>query len=166
MRKGSLCSMILVMVMAALLFSQSAVAEVIFQVGEPVVTKIGEEQGPEAAAAAFKVVPLQAIATDLGGSPMPWWHLDVVYYAQGQFTVYGAGEFYTRVKVTDPKTGQFITFPKEGPHTYSAGNYLLSSNLSVSGNPSNLPFQFILTYQFKQAGAATWKNVSTKIILY
>ena len=105
-------AMTLIVVMSVLLFSQVALAEVEFQIGEPVLTKVDEVQHQEVTATVFKIVPLQAVATDSGGLPKPWWHLDEVYYLSAQFTVYGTGTFYARVKVTDVKTGAFITFPK------------------------------------------------------
>ena len=149
-----------------LLFSHLALAEVAFHVGEPVLTKIDEVQHQGVAAAVFKVVPLQAVATNSAGSPTsptPWWLLDQVYYLWAQFTVYGTGTFYARVKVTDVKTGQSINFPKTAYQQQSDGNYTIQSNLSVSGDPSRLPRQFKLTYEFKVG--TTWKGVFTKIML-
>ncbi len=155
--------MTLIVVMVAILFSQSALAQVEFQVGEPVLTKVDEVQHQGVAAAVFKIVPLQAVATNSGGSSTPWWLLDQQYYLWGQFTVYGTGKFSARVKVTDVQTGVFVNFPKT-PYELSDGNYSIQTNLSVSGDPSKLPRQFKLTYEFKVG--TTWKSVSTKIMLY
>jgi len=158
-------AMTLIVVMVAILFSQSALAQVEFQVGEPVLTKVDEVQHQGVAAAVFKIMPLQAVATNSAGSPTsptPWWLLDQVYYLWAQFTVYGTGTFSARVKVTDVKTGQFITFPKTA-YERSDGNYTIQTNLSVSGDPSKLPRQFKLAYEFKVG--TTWKSVSTKIML-
>ena len=156
-------AMTLIVVMSVLLFSQVALAEVEFQIGEPVLTKVDEVQHQEVTATVFKIVPLQAVATDSGGLPKPWWHLDEVYYLSAQFTVYGTGTFYARVKVTDVKTGAFITFPKTA-YERSGGNYGIVTELSASGDPSKLPRQFKLTYEFKVG--TTWKSVSTNILYY
>ena len=159
--------MSLIVVMVAILFSQPAFAQMGFQVSEPVLTKVSEvqQQGVVGVAAVgFKVIPLQAFTVPAGQlGPQAWWALDEEHWFRALFTVYGTGTFYTRVKVTDVKTGQFIRFPKTGPYNVSDGEYEIHSVLSVSGSPVNLPRQFILTYEFKVGTA--WKAVSTKILL-
>jgi hypothetical protein len=156
-------AMTLMGVMGILLFSHLALAEVEFQVGETALTRIGEVQPQGVAAGGFQVVPLQAVVMDAGGLPTPWWHLDQDYYLSAQFTVYGTGPFKARVKVTDVKTGQFITFPKTA-YEQSDGNYSIQTTLSASGDAGKLPRQFKLTYEFKVG--TTWKSVSTKFLLY
>lgn len=159
-------AMTLIVMTGILLFSHFALAEVAFQVGEPVLTTIDGVPHQGVAAAVFKVVPLQAVATNSIGpptSPAPWWLLDQEYYLWAQFTVYGTGTFQARIKVTDVKTGQSVNFPKTTYEQQSDGNYMIQSNLSVSGDPSKLPRQFKLTYEFKVG--TTWKGVSTKIML-
>ena len=157
--------MSLIVVMVAILFSQSALAQIEFQVSEPVLTEVGEVRDLGVAAAGFKIVPLQAFTVPAGQvGPQAWWGLDEEHWFRALFTVYGTGTYYTRVKVTDVKTGQFFRFPKTGPYNISDGEWAIYSVLSVSGNPLNLPRQYILTYEFKVG--ITWKAVSTKILLY
>jgi len=156
--------MSLIVVMVAILFSQSALAQIEFQVSEPVLTKVGEVQQQGVGAGGFKIVPLQAFTVPAGQvGPQAWWALDEEHWFRALFTVYGTGTYYTRVKVTDVKTGQFVRFPKTGPSNVSDGEWAIHSVLSVSGNPLYLPRQFILTYEFKVG--TTWKAVSTKILL-
>lgn len=164
-------AMTLIVVMAVLLFSQLALAEVEFQVGEPVLTEVGEvqDQGVAVAAAVFKIVPLQAFTIRISDQlPWAWWLLDEEFLFRALFTARGSGTYYTRIKVTDVPTGQSIRFPKEGPYVTSGGTLTQTSTpLSVGplpGVPTPLPRQFILTYEFKVG--TTWKGVSTKIWLY
>ena len=162
-------AMTLIVVMSVLLFSQLAFAQLQFRVGEPVVTEVGEVQDQAVAAAVFKIVPLQAFTIRISDQlPWAWWLLDEEFLFRALFTASGSGTYYTRIKVTDVKTGVFFRFPKEGPYSISAGTLTQTSTpLSVgplSGVPTPLPRQFILTYEFKVG--TTWKGVSTKIWLY
>lgn len=162
-------AMTLIAVMAVLLFSQLALAEVEFRVGEPVLTEVGQVQDQAVAAAVFKIVPLQAFTIRISDqSPWAWWLLDEEFLFRALFTASGSGTYYTRIKVTDVPTGLSIRFPKEGPYSTSGGTLTQTSTpLSVGplpGVPTPLPRQFILTYEFKVG--TTWKGVSTKIWLY
>jgi hypothetical protein len=163
-------AMALVVVMAVLVFSQLALAQLQFRIGEPVLTEVGEVQDQAAAAAAgFKITPLQAFTVRTSdGYPQASWQFNEEYYFRALFVASGTGTYYTRIKVTDVPTGQSIRFPKEGPYVTSGGTLTqTSTTLSVgplSGVPTPLPRQFILTYEFKVG--TTWKGVSTKIWLY
>ena len=161
-------AMTLIVVMVAILFSQSALAQVEFQVGEPVLTEVGKLPDQAEAAAVFKIIPLQAFTIGISDqSPWAWWLLDEEFLFRALFTASGSGTYYTRIKVTDVKTGLFIRFPKEGPYSTTGGTLTQTSTpLSVGplpGVPTPLPRQFILTYEFKVG--TTWKGVSTKIML-
>jgi hypothetical protein len=163
--------MTLIVLMVAILFSQSALAQVEFRAGEPVLSEVGEVQDQGVAAVAgLKIFPLQAFTIRISDElPWAWWLLDEEFVLRALFTVRGTGTYYTRIKVTDVKTGLFIRFPKEGPYTATGGvvNAQTSTPLSVgplSGVPVRLPRQFILTYEFKVG--TTWKGVSTKMWLY
>ena len=158
--------MILIVAMVAILFSQSALAQIRFHVGEPVITKVDEVQNEGVAAAAFKIIPLQAYTVNSGGTPWAWWHLNEEFNLRALFTVYGSGTYYTRIKVTDVKTGLFFRYPKEGPYNASEGvvKVITSTPIAAEGDPSFLPRQFIFTYEFKVG--TTWKGVSTKVLFY
>ncbi len=158
--------MILIVAMVAILFSQSALAQIRFHVGEPLITTVDEVQDEGVAAAAFKIIPLQVYTVNSGGSPWAWWHLNDQFYLRALFTVYGAGTYYTRVKVTDAKTGLFFRYPKEGPFVALEGvtQLITSTPFDAEGDPSALPRQFIFTYEFKVG--TIWKGVSTKVLFY
>ena len=161
--------MTLIVAMAAILFSQSALAQMEFQVGEPVLTEVAEVQDQEVAAAGFKIFPLQAFTIRISDqSPWAWWQLEEEYRFRALFAVSGTGTYYTRIMVTDVKTGLSGRFPKTGPYDASGGLvYQIDSLLSASaipGVPVQLPRQLILTYEFKVG--ATWKAVSTKVWYY
>jgi len=163
-------AMALVVVMAVLLFSQLALAQLQFRIGEPVLTEVGEVQDQAAAAAAgFKITPLQAFTVRTSdGYPQASWQFNEEYYFRALFVVSGTGSYYSRVKFTDIKTGLSGHFPKTGPHNASSGViYEIQSLLSAEplpGVPVQLPRQLMLTYEFKVG--ATWKAVSTKIWYY
>ena len=166
--------MTLIVVMLVLLFSQMALAQLQFRVGEPVVTEVGEvqDQAAVAAAAGFKIIPLQAFTVRTSdGHPQASWQFYEEYYFRALFAVSGTGSYYARVKFTDIKTGLSGRFPRTGPHDASSGVlYEIQSQLSAEplpGVPVQLPRQLMLTYEFKEIKAgATWKGVSTKIYYY
>ena len=115
--------MILVAVMSVLLFSQLAFAQLQFRIGEPVLTEVGEVQDQAAAAAAtFKITPLQAYTTrTYSGAPQASWQLGRNITLRALFAVRGTGSYYARIKVTDVKTGYSGRFPKEGPYVATGG---------------------------------------------
>jgi hypothetical protein len=160
--------------MSVFLFSQLALAQLQFRVGETVVTEVGEVQGQAAVAAAagLKIVPLQAFTVrSLDGYPQASWQFYEEYYLRALFAVSGTGSYYARVKVTDIKTGVSGRFPKTGPYDASSGVlYEIQSLLSaepLEGVSPQLPRALKLTYEFKETKpGATWKAVSTKIYYY
>ena len=160
----------LIVVMSVFLFSQLALAQLQFRIGEPVLTEVGEVQDQAAAAAAgVKITPLQAFTARISdGYPVASWQLLEEYYFRALFVVSGTGSYYTRIKVTDVKTGLSGRFPRTGPYFVSSGvMYEIQSLLSaepLEGVPVQLPRQLILTYEFKVG--ATWKGVSTKVWYY
>jgi hypothetical protein len=163
----------LIVVMSVFLFSQLALAQLQFRIGEPVLTELGEVQDQEAASAAgFKITPLQAFtARTSDGHPQASWQFLEEYYFRALFAVSGTGSYYARVKFTDVKTGLSGRFPRMGPYDASSGVlYEIQSLLSAEplpGVPVQLPRQLMLTYEFKEIKAgATWKGVSTKIYYY
>ena len=163
--------MTLAVVMSVLLFSQLALAQLQFRVGDPVLTEVGEVQ-VQATAAGVKIIPLQAFTVRTSdGHPQASWQLLEEYYFKALFVVSGIGTYYTRVKFTDIKTGLSGHFPKTGPYDASSGViYEVQSLLSAEplpGVPVQLPRQLMLTYEFKEVKVgATWKGVSTKIYYY
>ena len=165
-------AMTLIVVMSVLLFSQLALAQLQFRIGEPVLTEVGEVQDQAAAAAGFKITPLQAFTVRTSdGHPQASWQFYEEYYFRALFVVSGTGSYYARVKFTDVKTGLSGRFPRTGPYDASSGvMYEIQSQLSaepLEGVPVQLPRQLILTYEFKEIKAgATWKGVSTKIYYY
>jgi hypothetical protein len=93
------------------------------------------------------------------------------YYLRALFTVTGSGTYYTRIRVTDVKTGYSIAFPMEGPYAAAGGvvNAQTSTALSaepLSGVNPKLPRKIKLTYQFKVVGVPGWKGVSTLVWYY
>jgi len=164
--------MALFVVVSVLLISQLAFAQLQLRVGEPVLTEVGEVQDQAAAAAGFKIIPLQAFTVRASdGHPQASWQFLEEYYFRALFAVSGTGSYYARVKFTDVKTGLSGRFPRMGPYDASSGVlYEIQSLLSAEplpGVPVQLPRQLMLTYEFKEIKAgATWKGVSTKIYYY
>ena len=162
--------MTLIVVMSVFLFSQLALAQLQFRIGEPVLTEVGEVQDQAAAAAAgFKITPLQAFTVRTSdGHPQASWQFLEEYYFRALFVVSGTGTYYTRIKVTDVKTGVSGRFPRTGPYDASSGViYEIQSLLSaepIPGVPVQLPRPLMLTYEFKVGDI--WKAVSTKIYYY
>jgi len=151
-----------------LLFSQLALAEVEFQVGEFTVTLRGEvpDEGPadeQLAAAGFKVVPLQAYTYSAAGALRAWWQLEEDFYCQVPLSISGSGEYYVIFKITDLKTGEsdkikFFNYGDDGFGYWTLGP------LAVSDGPMPLPRKWKFTCIFKVGTIK--KRVSTKIILY
>jgi hypothetical protein len=144
-------TMILVVVMSVLLFSQLAFAQTL------------------------KINPLQAYTTHTYDEvPYAWWQLNAIpsqeYYLRALFTATNSGTYYTRIKVTDVKTGYFIRFPKEGPFSTSTGFWMQTSTPisaePLSGVDPRLPRRIKLTYEFKVVGTTTWQGVSTLLWYY
>jgi hypothetical protein len=164
--------MTLIVVMAVLLFSQLALAEVEFQPGELTVIWGGgvQDQGlpdQQLAAAGLKIVPLQAYThptSNISEAAMPWWNLDQEFYTTVVLPVYGSGDFSSTLTITDVKTGK-STKIRYGSESITEGFYWFTYGpSSLSGDPSRLPRIFNLTYSYKVG--TTVKSVSTKIMLY
>jgi len=165
-------AMTLIVVMSVLLFSQLAFAEWEFHPGELTVVWEGEAQDQgladeqPAAAAALKIVPLQAYThptLNYDDAALPCWNLDQDYYATVALRAYGSGDVSSTLTITDVKTGTSANIRYGSRSVIEGINWLTFGPSSWSGNPSKLPRTFILKYSIKVGTIV--KSVSTKIII-
>jgi hypothetical protein len=165
-------TMTLVVVMAVLLFTQSAFAEWEFHPGELMeIIQDGEvqEQGLIDPQAAFKVVPLQVYthaASGYPGIPLGWWYLNQQFYETVLLAVYGSGNYTAKITVTDVKTGmsESYKYPQtsitEGYQWLTYGPTMIGP---LPGQPTPLPRVFNIKYTYKVGTTA--KSVSCNITI-
>ena len=164
-------AMSLMVVAGVLLFSQLALGEMSFKLGEPTLIRAGDanDQGlPDQSVAAgkLKITPLQAFThTDIEDrTPWAWWAPDDEFCMSVWLNVSGSGYCDVTVKVTDLKTKKSAKYKME--------MYLYEDVIGVGWgpsaffgevDPSNLPRIFKITFSFK--AGSTVKNVPTYIML-
>jgi hypothetical protein len=165
-------AMTLIVVMAVLLFTQLALAEVEFRPGELTLIWGGEVQDQgltdqQLAAAGLKIVPLQAythLTSNLDERTQAWVLLDEEFYKTATFRAYNSGDLKVKIKITDVKTGKSIKYDY-GTIPITEGFWWFSVGPSSFSGPSvGLPRIFQITFILK-VGIIS-KSVSTKIILY
>lgn len=162
-------AMTLIAVMAVLLFSQLALAEVQFQLGELTeIIREGEvqDQGliyPQAAG--LRIVPLMVWTHRDFTDKTPWayWVPDQNFCISTWFRVYGSGIGTVIVTITDVKTGRIVNKIKTEHDFYDALIGIGFGPSAFIGAPSKLPRQFNIKFSFKVGTIV--ESVSTKVIV-
>jgi hypothetical protein len=162
-------TMTLIVAMVVLLSSQWALAEVGFQLGEPVVFRVEDVQDQglpdqQLAAVGLKIVPLQAVthANFTNLMPHPWLTVDEAFCMSVFFRVYGSGDGTVIVTVTDTKTGKSGRYKTTRPFDETIVGLGWGPDAFISA-PSTLPRRYNIKFSFKVGTIV--KSVDTYILV-
>jgi hypothetical protein len=159
----------LIVVTVVLLFSQWALAEVEFQLGEPLVFRVDgvQDQGlpdQELAAAGLKIVPLQALThvdfTNI--RPYPWLAVNEEFCMSVFFRVYGSGYGTVIITVTDTKTGKSGKYKTTRLFEENIVGLGWGPDAFISA-PSALPRRYDIKFSFKVGTIV--KSVDTYVLI-
>jgi len=161
-------AMTLFVVMAVLLFSQLAIAEVEFKFGE--LTEIIQEGGAQnqgliyPQAAGLRIVPLMVwTSTGFYQPPEAYWAPGENFFIGSWFCVYGSGTGTLIVTITDVKTGRIVNKIKQEQEFSEDLMGIGFGPSAFIGTPSTLPRKYNIKFSFKVG--TTVKSVSTNVMV-